>query len=76
MVHVNQAVLDNFRFFLCFLSPSSQLIYTTNTMNAVSPFVDKGQNKKDYKGKNKNLFHDPQFTKPRKQTKEQTLQLT
>ena len=38
-------------------------------MNAVSPFVDEGQNKKDNKGKNKKLFHDPMFTKPTKQKK-------
>ena len=75
MIHIIEAVLDNFHFFSeCLLSTLSKLIYTTNKTDAVSPFVDEGQNKKDNKGKSKNLFHDPKFTRPTKQTKEQSLQ--
>jgi len=46
--------------FLCMvtLSPS----YSASTPRLT--FVDEGQNKKDNKGKNKKLFHDPMFTKP------------
>ena len=74
MIHINEAALDNFQFFSeCFLSALSKLIYTTNKMNVVSPFVGQGQNEKDSKGKNKNLFHDPKFTKPTKTSKRTTV---